>query len=187
MNTNLKRTSLGFAAAAALLLAQPAVAAPLLADLTVPLASIPSIGEIGNPANTRLSFQLQPGGDINYISWNVSMTALGSSWLSDMAVTLTNSAGEGVTLTVSDTDAPGTASLIGNLWLPDLNLGFSLAADGMLFLEFHEVLDDFAGADGIWNSGTLLVSSVPEPGTYGLMALGAALLAVSTRVRRRKP
>lgn len=185
MKTNLKRTALASAALAGMFLAQPALAVPLAADLNLPVASILSMGEIGNANNTRLSFELQPGGDINYISWDVQLTSFGSSWLSDMAVTLSNSAGDGVTLTVSDTDAPGTASYTGNLWLPELNLGFALGADGVLFVEFHEVLDDFAGPDGRWDAGSLVVSSVPEPGTYGLMAMGAALLGVSMSRRRK--
>jgi hypothetical protein len=186
MIIKLKSSLPASAVLAGLLLVQPALAAPLAEDLNVPLASVPSVGEIGDPANTRLSFELQPGGDISYIGWDVSLSTVGTSWLSDMAVTLTNSAGEGVTLTVADTDAPGSASFAGALWLPELDLGFSLGADGMLHIEFHEVLDDFAGADGNWNAGMLVVSSVPEPGTYGLMAMGAALLAASVRNRRRK-
>ena len=54
-------------------------------------------------------------------------------------------------------------------------------------VEFYESFNDpEVNPDGIWNSGslTLRVVPVPEPATYGMMALG--LLAVGTLVRRRK-
>ena len=185
MKTILKRTCVASAALLGLALTQPVLAAPLLSPLTVPVAGISSFGEFGDAANTRLEFTLQPGGDINYIRWDLNLTGLDTSWLSDLAVSLTNSDGDGITLTPANIDAPGTASFMGSVWLPDLGNNFSLGADGKLFLEFHEILNDFDGADGIWNSGSLLISSVPEPGTYGLM--GAALLAASLTTRRRKP
>jgi hypothetical protein len=183
MNTTLKRTCVASAAFFGLFLTQPVWAAPLPSNLIVPVAGIDSIGEIGDAANTRLSYLLQPGGDINFIRWDLGLTAFASSWLSDLAVSLTNSDGDGITLTPADTDAPGTGNFLGSVWLPDLGNNFSLGADGMLYLEFHEVLDDFAGADGRWDTGTLVIGSVPEPGTFGL--LGAAFLAASLVSRRR--
>jgi len=53
-------------------------------------------------------------------------------------------------------------------------------------MEFSESFEDKANPDGIWNSGflTFEVSAIPEPTTYGLMALG--LLAVGAAVSRPK-
>lgn len=185
MNTTLKRICAASAACLGLVGTSAVSAAPLAANLLVPTIGIDSTAEVGDAANTRLSFQLQPGGDINALFWDLSLTAFGSSWLSDLAVSLTNSDGIGVTLTPSDVDAAGTGSFSGSVWLPDLGNAFSLGADGMLHLEFHEVLDDFAGADGRWNTGSLVVSSVPEPGTFGLMAVALAGAAAASRRRSR--
>ncbi len=187
MNTTLKRTCATTAALLGLFL-NPALtssvfAAALASEFTLPVAGIDSVGEIGDAANTRLSFVLTPGGEINAIRWNLNLSAFGTSWLSDLALSLTNSNGDGVTLTPADTDLPGTGNFVGSVWLPDLANHFSLGADGALFLEFHEVLDDAAGADGRWNTGSVTISSVPEPSTLGLLT--AAGLATFVALRRR--
>ena len=64
---------------------------------------------------------------------------------------------------------------------------FTTNANGLVRVEFYESFNDpEVNPDGIWNSGalTLRVVPVPEPATYGMMALG--LLAVGAFVRRRK-
>ena len=75
-----------------------------------------------------------------------------------------------------------------------------MLADRILRLEFFESFDDGAAfQDGVWHSGqvtighttaggaagtlTLNIGAVPEPGTYGLMALG--LFGVLLAARRR--
>ncbi len=65
------------------------------------------------------------------------------------------------------------------------NLSFAVGSDGLLRLEFYETYDDVGIQDGMWNSGTLTlgVTAVPEPGTYGLMALG--MVGVLLAARRR--
>lgn len=54
----------------------------------------------------------------------------------------------------------------------------TLGADGLMHMQFYETfVDDFPDQpDGFWQSGTLTftVTHVPEPGTWGLMALGLA-------------
>ncbi|PZP36811.1 MAG: hypothetical protein DI603_00775 [Roseateles depolymerans] len=111
--------------------------------------------------------------------------------MSDIAVQFSDSAATqdtAISLAPSATNAAGTASYAssGLVDLTAANLSFAVGSDGKLRLEFYETWDDIAGAqDGTWNSGTLTLSvtAVPEPATYGLMALG--LLGVLLAARRR--
>ena len=67
---------------------------------------------------------------------------------------------------------------------------FTIGPDGKLRMEFSESFDDETGADAYWLSGSTLTvrttpaSPVPEPGTYGLMALG--MLGIAAAVWRRR-
>ena len=68
---------------------------------------------------------------------------------------------------------------------------FSLLGDGLLWVTIYDGFDDPFGDTGLVldttvTAGTLrvYVSAVPEPGTYGMMALG--LLAVGAVMRKRQ-
>jgi hypothetical protein len=63
---------------------------------------------------------------------------------------------------------------------------FFLGATGRLHFQFFDRFDDYANAaDGMWDRGTLTVTYVPEPASFGLAALGLFGLAAASRRRPR--
>ena len=155
------------------------------------VAGINSFAAIGSPANTVVLLNVGANAQITGVGWNVIISAFTPSWLSEMVVSFENSAQtDGVFLTVASGDgfaglnAPYSSG--GVLALGALT--FNVGADGLLRIEFFEDFDDDAvNPDGRWVSGNLTFETagvIPEPSTYGLMALG--LLGVAGAVRRRR-
>ena len=177
--------SLGQASMAAAM--QPAAAG----TLTVNVAGIPSQGEFGDAGNTVMNFNVGAGTQILSVDWDITLTANDPSWLSEMQLVFTDSGiPTGVIFTPGlDMDEPGMAHLTGTLDLVAEDLSFAVGADGVLRLEFVEAFtDDGVNPNGVWNSGTLtfhtMTAAVPEPSSYGLMALGLAALGVVARRRK---
>lgn len=161
-------------------------AAPLVVDVT----GIQSWGLQGSAGNTVLTYNVGAGATVTSIGYNVNITAISPSWLSEISVKFTDSIGNGVQLKPSANDVQGTASYSGYFELSDFDLDLQVGADGILRLEFYESFNDYLGVDGSWNFGTLTfgitplaVVDVPEPGTG--MLLGAGLGVMACAVRRR--
>jgi hypothetical protein len=192
-NLKFARALMFFAAFAAAVAGSTAQAAEK--TQVVDVTGIQSYDEFGSPDNTVIVLDLGSLATVTSIAWNVNITAFSPSWLSEITVFFSSSDGsEGVYLTPSLTDGPGTESQADGASLVDLGLSFNVGTDGKLYIEFGEGFKDFdAGvADGQWNSGTLTigyddhiaVAPVPEPETYAMLLLG--LGAVGAIARRRR-
>lgn len=178
-------------AAAALLAALAAPVAPALAaDFVVDFSNLYSTGLKGDSDNTTLSFALGAGTRITGFSWDVEVTTLGDSWLSEVTLEFTNHFGVGVQFSPAmEAYASGTQASIGSIDLVNAGQSFVLGADGRLTLEFYDSYDDIASApDARWNRGTLSfqISPVPEPASYGMLGLGLAAIGLASQRRRRR-
>jgi hypothetical protein len=193
-------------AAAAVLFSAPAFAAapllefgsntPMLDPIAQPattfvfdVSGINSNEGFGSPINEIRFLQVGANQTVIGIGWDVTLFADPPSWLSEMAVTFgSTSSPEILSLRPGiGVNSGGTQSFSSNgiINLVDLTFQFGVDADGLLRMEFWESFVDFPGDfDGIWQSGTLTIAVVPEPATYGLMALG--LLGVAAAARRRR-
>lgn len=159
-------------------------------SLEVNVAGVPDNDERGAASNIVRDFYVGPGASIMSFGWNINLTSFAGSYLSEMQVTFSDSAGNGVTFTPgSGDDFSGTMDYAGFQELSDLGLIFQVAIDGILRLEFHDGYKDlgFDEPEGIWNSGTLTfgVAAVPEPPTSALVLGGLLLLAVAATRRRQ--
>lgn len=178
----LKRTAVGLAVVTAALAAGSAQAY----EITLDVAGIESRDGLGDAGNETRFLDLFAGARVTGLAWNVSLLAIGPfSWLSEISVDLNDGAPVSLGVSLSPgigDDFDGASDYIGSA---DLGVNaFNVGASGRLFLEFFESFDDYAGVDGVWRSGTLTVTYVPEPASFGLAAI--ALLGLGATSRRRR-
>lgn len=159
------------------------------APLTVDIAGVESYGEIGDPGNTVLNFNVGANSTVTSIEYSFNLTAIDPSWLSEIGLAFTDSKGNaGVVFNPGINDTfPGSDTYTGSADLVNFGLAFQVGNDGILRLEFYEDFDDFGGADGIWNFGTITfgiepeVVAVPEPSTALLLGAGIMMIGYGRR------
>ena len=175
--------------------------------IDIDLAGWTSFSGFGLPGNTTVAFDIGAGTVVTGFTYtDVAITTSNGSWLSELTLSVNPTNGDAAVefmdwapSLVSDsgsTTASGswggpTGAATGGPGPFGPGTSFT-AADGLIFVTVYEAFDDPFGPtgpsllDATITAGTMRVflAPIPEPGTYGMMALG--LLAVGAAMRKRQ-
>ncbi|MBL4698901.1 MAG: PEP-CTERM sorting domain-containing protein [Phycisphaerales bacterium] len=156
--------------------------------LIIDISGINSWDEQGSTLNEILITSFPSQFQITGISWDIILTTVGGSWLSEPNIRMSNSDGSGsFTFAPGEgSDFPGTmVSFTGSVDLVALGEDFTTNADNLLNFEFFESFDDVSGdIDAFYEAGSTLtihLKKVPAPGSLALLGFGSL---VATRRRR---
>lgn len=145
-----------------------------LATVTIDISGVNNWDLQLDSDNELLSQFIAGDAHIVGLGWDVSISTVGESWLSEPVIDL----GGAIFLTTGvGNDFGGTASFSsgGLLDLVGTGLDFFLAADGLLNIEFFESFDDVADAiDSSYGQGSTIQIQyvVPAPGALAMLGLG---------------
>lgn len=185
---NIKATLVGGLALTAFCAVHTSAAHGTTTAMVVDASGIVDMDERGADSNVVRDVFVGARATIETFSWDINLTSHDPSYLSEMQVTFSDSAGFGVTFTPGGgDDFFGTRSYAGFQDLRVLGQHFQLGHDGLLRLEFHDGYKDqvFDEPEGIWNFGTLTfgVSPVPEPQAAASMLTGLLLMGILAKRR----
>ncbi len=168
--------------------------------IDIDLAGWASYGEFGADLNSTVFIDVAAGTEVigfEYIG--LSFATENGSWLRELTLSVNNSdASEFIDWRPSTVGASGSFGPESGAWAGatgaagPFGAGAAFtAADGLLIVTVYESFDDPFGdggatVDATISGGTLriLLAPIPEPSTYGMMALG--LLAVGAAMRKRQ-
>ncbi|MDH3588050.1 MAG: PEP-CTERM sorting domain-containing protein [Gammaproteobacteria bacterium] len=163
------------------------------AVIDVDISGVASWDGEGSPLNTVLLLDLGGGGPVTIdgIGWDLTITSVGASWLSEAVIgfggtanpnEVNLSAGAGDSFPGVGTYSSGGIVDFASIPLPNIEL-----ADGILRLEFFESFDDVTGDidafyEGLLSiSGTGFATPTAEPGILMLFGLGLIGVVVARR------
>ncbi len=158
--------------------------------MIIDISGMSSMDDQGSLFNKMLTASFPSQFQITGISWDLSMEAFGSSWLSEASIRLFNSDETGSFIFAPGIgyDFTGQEKFAGSIDLVALGEDFTTNIDNLLNIEFFESFDDDPGGiDAFYESGSFLtihVKKVPTPGSLAALGLGGL---VATRRRRTVP
>lgn len=147
-------------------------------NTVVDISGMDSMDGWGAPVNVVFTVPLAPNAWITGIGWDTNQFADSPSWLSEMIITMTDTAitgGVDLAPGVGDNfSGVGSYSSGGIVDLIGLGLDFYLGGDGLLRFELWESFVDYPNDwDGYYMDPSIItIEWVPEPASLVLLALG---------------
>jgi hypothetical protein len=173
----------------------PAGIASFATDINI--AGWQTFAGFGNPLNTEVFLNFPAGtGVLGFEFIGVTFTTENGSWGSELVLSVNNiDASEWLDWSPDTTDDSGTFGPLTGTFGGAVGApgpfgegGPFTLADGVMWVTVYEGFNDGGDArDALITAGTLRVfttAPIPEPGTYALMALGLAGIALVARRRR---